>query len=214
MLFSSRSSGIVWTVQLVWLQRNKSAGDQRGCERRHKAKWYTCPSLHHFTPTKATGALNWPLDPIQHQSNFVGNWNSSLVFNAAQRHISLSYYYTFIEGKCQILVYTKVEYFSDTVFSLIRGLLFRDGKGKGKGKAIPLQACTGPEGSRRLRFPDFKTNGIWRWQGCQPYAPVAFTPRKYSWYSFLLEAESFRDVLELKMKLISAELHGGVKILI
>ena len=29
----------------------------------------------------------------------------------------------------------------------------------GKGKAIPLQAVTGPEGSRRLRFPDFKTIG-------------------------------------------------------
>jgi len=26
--------------------------------------------------------------------------------------------------------------------------------------------------------------------GCQPYAPAAFTPRKYSWYSFLSEAES------------------------
>jgi len=24
--------------------------------------------------------------------------------------------------------------------------------------------------------------------GCQPYAPAAFTLRKYSWYSFLLEA--------------------------
>jgi hypothetical protein len=28
-----------------------------------------------------------------------------------------------------------------------------------KGKAIPLQACTGPEGSRSLRLPDFKTIG-------------------------------------------------------
>jgi hypothetical protein len=28
-----------------------------------------------------------------------------------------------------------------------------------KGKAIPLQACTGPEGSRRLRLPDFMTIG-------------------------------------------------------
>jgi hypothetical protein len=27
------------------------------------------------------------------------------------------------------------------------------------GKAIPLQAWTGPEGSRRLRLPDFKTIG-------------------------------------------------------
>jgi hypothetical protein len=30
---------------------------------------------------------------------------------------------------------------------------------KGKCKAIPLQAWTGPEGSRRLRLPDFKTIG-------------------------------------------------------
>jgi len=27
------------------------------------------------------------------------------------------------------------------------------------GKAIPLQVWTGPEGSRRLRLPDFKTIG-------------------------------------------------------
>ena len=66
-------------------------------------------------------------------------------------------------------------------------------KAKSKaGKAIPLQAWTGPEGSRRLRLPDFKTLSTWRWLGCQPYAPAAFTPhpRKYSWYSFLLESES------------------------
>ena len=31
--------------------------------------------------------------------------------------------------------------------------------GREKGKAIPLQAWTGPEGSRRLRLPDFKTIG-------------------------------------------------------
>jgi hypothetical protein len=30
---------------------------------------------------------------------------------------------------------------------------------KGKGKTIPLQALTGPESSRRLMFPDFKTIG-------------------------------------------------------
>jgi len=32
-------------------------------------------------------------------------------------------------------------------------------RGKGKGKAVPLQAWTGPEGSRRLRIADFKTIG-------------------------------------------------------
>ena len=55
-----------------------------------------------------------------------------------------------------------------------------------KVKAVPLQAQRGPEGSRKLRFPDFVTTLV----GCQPYAPAAFTPRKYSWYSFLSGAES------------------------
>jgi len=27
----------------------------------------------------------------------------------------------------------------------------------GKGEAVPLQAWSGPEGSRKLRFPDFMT---------------------------------------------------------
>ena len=30
-------------------------------------------------------------------------------------------------------------------------------KGKSKGKAVPLQAWSGPEGSRKLRFPDYMT---------------------------------------------------------
>jgi len=34
---------------------------------------------------------------------------------------------------------------------------------KGKGKAIPLQAWTGPKDSRRMRIPDFKTIGTWMW---------------------------------------------------
>ena len=58
------------------------------------------------------------------------------------------------------------------------------------GVAIPLQAWKGPEVSRRLRLPDLKTIGTWRWQGFHPNAPAAFTPRKHPWYSFLLEAES------------------------
>jgi len=29
----------------------------------------------------------------------------------------------------------------------------------GRGKAVPLQAWTGPEGTRRLKLPDFKTTG-------------------------------------------------------
>jgi len=60
------------------------------------------------------------------------------------------------------------------------------GKGKGKGKVIPLHASTGPEGFKRLRLPDFKTIGTWRWKGCQPYAPAAFTPQEiFLWLIFV-----------------------------
>jgi hypothetical protein len=45
-------------------------------------------------------------------------------------------------------------------------------------RGIPLQARTVPKCSSRLRLPDFKTIGTWRWYGCQPYAPAAFTPQE------------------------------------
>jgi hypothetical protein len=75
-------------------------------------------------------------------------------------------------------------------YVMVYNLYWLGWKCTSKGKAIPFQALPGPEGSRRVRLSDFKTIGTLRWQGCQPYAPAAFTPRKYSWYSFLLEAES------------------------
>ena len=50
---------------------------------------------------------------------------------------------------------------------------------KGKGKAIPLQAWTGPEGSRRLRLPDFKAIGTWR-------LPALRTGRLYPQEIFLV----------------------------
>ena len=55
-----------------------------------------------------------------------------------------------------------------------------------KGKSVQLQAWSGAESSRKLRFPDYVTTA----HDGQPYAPATFTPRKYSRYSFLLEAES------------------------
>jgi hypothetical protein len=39
------------------------------------------------------------------------------------------------------------------------GTLQKYGFVKVKGTAIPLEALTGPEGSSRLRLPDFKTIG-------------------------------------------------------
>jgi hypothetical protein len=60
----------------------------------------------------------------------------------------------------------------------------------GKGKAIPLQALTGTEGSRRLRLPDFKKNRHMKVARLSALHTGRLYPRKYSWYSFLLEAES------------------------
>jgi hypothetical protein len=58
-----------------------------------------------------------------------------------------------------------------------------------KGRAVPLLACSGPEGSRKLRFPYFITAQDGG-KVVNLKAPADFTPRKYTWYSFLLEAES------------------------
>ena len=59
----------------------------------------------------------------------------------------------------------------------------------GKGKAVPLQAWTGPEGSRKLRFPDFATKAQ---DGGRLSAlrTGSLDPQEILLYSFLLEAES------------------------
>ena len=59
-----------------------------------------------------------------------------------------------------------------------------------KGKAVPLQAWSGQEGSRKLRFPDFMTTAQDGGKVVSLTHRPSFTPRKYIWYSFLLEAES------------------------
>ena len=60
---------------------------------------------------------------------------------------------------------------------------------EGKVKSVPLQARSGPEGSRKLSFPDFVTKAQ---DGGRLSAlrTGRLYPRKCSWYSFLLEAES------------------------
>jgi len=54
-------------------------------------------------------------------------------------------------------------------------------------KAISLQAWAGPESSRRLRLSDFKIAHEGGKVVNPPHWP-SVPPRKYSWYSFLLEA--------------------------
>ena len=64
----------------------------------------------------------------------------NFVYEYAIRRVPVNQDGLKLNGTHQLLVY------SDDVNILL-----------GKGKAIPLQAWTGPEASRRLRFPDFKT---------------------------------------------------------
>jgi hypothetical protein len=59
-----------------------------------------------------------------------------------------------------------------------------------KGKAVPLQAWSGRKGSRKLRFPDFMTTTQDGGKVVTLTHRPPLSPRKYTWYSFLLEAES------------------------
>ena len=55
------------------------------------------------------------------------------------------------------------------------------------------QSWTGPEGSRKLKFPNFVTTAQDGGKFVSlTHRPPLPSPRKYSWYSFLLEAESNR----------------------
>jgi len=55
-------------------------------------------------------------------------------------------------------------------------------------KALPLQAWTGSKGSRRLRLTDFKDNRHMKVVRLSALRNGRLYSRKYSWYSFLLEA--------------------------
>jgi len=59
---------------------------------------------------------------------------------------------------------------------------------KGKGKAVPLQAWSCPEGSRKLRFPHFMTTAQDGGKVVSLTHRSPLSPRKYTWYTFLLEA--------------------------
>ena len=58
------------------------------------------------------------------------------------------------------------------------------------GKAILLQAWSGPKGSRKLRFPEFMTTAQEGGKVVSLTHRPPLPPRKSSWYSFLLEDES------------------------
>ena len=61
--------------------------------------------------------------------------------------------------------------------------------GKGKGKALQLQAIGGPEGSRKLRPLDFLTAAQYGGR-LSALCTGHLYPQGYSWYLFSLGAES------------------------
>jgi len=62
--------------------------------------------------------------------------------------------------------------------------LFASGVGgniKGKGKAVPLQVWSDPEGSRKLRFPYFMTTAQDGGKIVSLTHRLPLSPRKYTW---------------------------------
>ena len=68
-----------------------------------------------------------------------------------------------------------LSYTEESFTSFVSGFCSGQQKKK-KGKAVPLQAWTGPEGSRKLRFPDFVTTAQDGGKVVSLNAPAAFTP--------------------------------------
>jgi hypothetical protein len=57
-------------------------------------------------------------------------------------------------------------------------------------KSFPATGLDRPLGFLEVEAPEFLGNRHMKVVRPKPYAPAVFTPRKDSWYSFLLEAES------------------------
>jgi len=76
-------------------------------------------------------------------------------------------------------------------------------------KNSPVTALEWPRGFQEVKALRFHDNDTGRWQGCQPYAPAAFTPRKYTWYSFLLEAESTPGPCIINVKAVPLQAWSG-----
>ena len=103
--------------------------------------------------------------------NFYWVLPSTLFTNAVQKHTT-----SFLAIWYEILLYQSYMISCNLSKKMVKQSLYR--------------YITEWEGSSRFRLVDCMIIGTRRWYGCQPKAPTVFTPRKYSWYSFMLEAES------------------------
>jgi hypothetical protein len=90
--------------------------------------------------TAVNGTDRIPTSTLAYHVLFYLRWTPFFLFEGVEQ----TYNWALASGRCCVYFITEV-------------------KGKGKSKAIPLEAWTGPKGSRRMRLSDFKTIGTWRW---------------------------------------------------
>jgi len=69
-----------------------------------------------------------------------------------------------------------------------------------KSEVIPLQAWTGPLGSSKLRFPELLDNRHMKVARLSALnTGRLYTPRRYQWYSFLLETGPTPEAMTLSV---------------
>ena len=107
----------------------------------------TQPSTQRTTLGKSSGVWTWPLIPKSHKTQQLLYITPVLIPIAF--YFTQLLYWVF----CMILAMNNLT----GLFCNVEAVCLLWGTSKQKDKAVPLQAWSGPEGSRKLRFPDFMT---------------------------------------------------------
>jgi hypothetical protein len=111
----------------------------------------TCVTVFEFKPFPA---YNW----IQESKGNVNVGMTSLIISLSIELCGVPPFDAREKGGCVPGVVSNVcTYILKLLPILIIGSVLCLGKGKGKGKSVPLQAWSSPEGSSKLRFPDYMT---------------------------------------------------------
>jgi hypothetical protein len=116
-----------------------------------------------------------------HQSTSACFWHICSPSSGCLKHVEVEW-----QNKLRINSASSWFYYTD----VLRCMVNKHKKWLKKGKAVLLQAWSGPECSRKLRFPDFVTLAQDGGKVVSLTHRPPLPPRKYTWYSFLLEAES------------------------
>ena len=163
------------------------------CKTKRKYAWQSI--IRHMTTVPALRTTSWRQPLQDHSFIWHRRYNLSKWERRHPTHLYMCvcvcvYTYILVVGgsdydsyNCSLLTSPSGPVAIPCIIDLHKWIRSADGrrtadnrsKRKGKGTAFPLEAWTGPLGSRRLRLQNFYKIGTWRWQGCQPYAPAGIT---------------------------------------